>query len=96
MKVDLLVVGAGFAGSVCSERLASAEFSVLVMEQRPYIAGDAFDGIDANGVLIHRHGPHIFHTNSERIFPAYRASRSGSPTSTAYSRQLIRSYTHFR
>jgi len=61
-------VGAGFAGSVCAERLASAGFSVVVMERRPYIAGNAFDEFDANGILIHRHGPHIFHTNSERIF----------------------------
>ncbi len=66
---DVLVVGAGFAGSVMAERLA-AEGSkrVLVIDRRPHIAGNAFDHHDAAGVMIHRYGPHIFHTNSAAVF----------------------------
>jgi UDP-galactopyranose mutase len=66
--IDFLVVGAGFAGSVCAEQLANAGFKVLLIDRRPHIAGNAFDGEDAQGVLIHHYGPHLFHTNSERIF----------------------------
>jgi UDP-galactopyranose mutase len=66
---DFLIVGAGFAGSVLAERLASElNMKVLLVDRRPHIAGNAYDHADAAGVLIHRYGPHIFHTNSERIF----------------------------
>lgn len=64
---DVLVVGAGFAGSVVAERLASAGRSVLVIDRRPHVGGNAYDQIDAAGVLVQRYGPHIFHTNSEQI-----------------------------
>lgn len=66
---DWLIVGAGFAGSVLAERLASERGDrVLVVDRRDHIAGNAFDHTDAAGVLIHRYGPHIFHTNSEQVF----------------------------
>lgn len=66
---DWLVVGAGFAGSVIAERLASQRGAkVLVVDRRNHVGGNAFDRYDAAGVLIHQYGPHIFHTNSERIF----------------------------
>lgn len=64
----VLVVGAGFAGSVMAREIADAGYRVLVIDKRPHIGGNAFDEIDANGVLVHRYGPHIFHTNSKRIF----------------------------
>lgn len=65
---DVLVVGAGFAGSVMAERLASdAGKRVLVIDRRPHIAGNAFDVEDAAGILIHQYGPHIFHTNSDEV-----------------------------
>ncbi|MFL5285241.1 MAG: UDP-galactopyranose mutase [Rhodopila sp.] len=64
---DVLVVGAGFAGSVLAERFASIGRSVLVLDRRPHIAGNAYDHPDAAGVLIHRYGPHIFHTNAQQI-----------------------------
>lgn len=65
---DVLVVGAGFAGSVIAERMAAdADKRVLVIDRRPHIAGNAYDHQDAAGVLIHRYGPHIFHTNSDEI-----------------------------
>jgi UDP-galactopyranose mutase len=66
---DVVVVGAGFAGSVMAERLASqAGKQVLVVDRRPHIAGNAFDERDAAGLLVHRYGPHIFHTNSPDVF----------------------------
>ncbi|MEH6387227.1 MULTISPECIES: UDP-galactopyranose mutase [Pseudomonas] len=65
---DYLVVGAGFAGSVIAERLAAGlNKRVLVVDRRPHIGGNAYDFYDDAGVLIHRYGPHIFHTNSRRI-----------------------------
>jgi UDP-galactopyranose mutase len=67
-RYDYLVVGAGFAGSVIAERLASQhDAHVLVVDRRPHIAGNAYDRLDEAGVLIHQYGPHIFHTNSDEI-----------------------------
>ncbi len=66
---DVMVVGAGFAGAVMAERLAAeGNKRVLVVDRRPHIAGNAYDRLDAGGVLIHLYGPHIFHTNSAEIF----------------------------
>ena len=65
---DYLIVGAGFAGSVLAERLASQHGArVLVVDKRPHIGGNAFDCHDQAGILIHQYGPHIFHTNSDEI-----------------------------
>ena len=69
MRYDAVVVGAGFAGAVMAERLASqAGKRVLVVDRRPHIGGNAYDRLDDAGVLIHQYGPHIFHTNSADIF----------------------------
>ena len=65
--VDVLVVGAGFSGAVVAERLADRGFTVLIIDRRPHIGGNAYDCKDRHGVLIHPYGPHIFHTNSDRI-----------------------------
>jgi UDP-galactopyranose mutase len=66
---DYLIVGAGFAGSVLAERLARGlDKKVLLIDRRNHVGGNAYDCHDANGILIHRYGPHIFHTNSEDIF----------------------------
>lgn len=66
---DWLIVGAGFAGSVLAERLASQRNEkVLLVDRRPHIAGNAYDYHDEAGILVHRYGPHIFHTNSDAIF----------------------------
>jgi UDP-galactopyranose mutase len=67
MRVDVLVVGAGFSGSVVAERLASHGRKVLIIDKRPHIGGNAYDETDAHGILIHPYGPHIFHTNGMRI-----------------------------
>ncbi len=65
---DYLVVGAGFAGSVMAERLANDSGKrVLVIDKREHIAGNAFDHQDEAGIMVHRYGPHIFHTNSQDI-----------------------------
>ncbi len=66
---DWLVVGAGFAGAVLAERLANGRGErVLVIDRRPHVAGNAYDHLDAAGVLVHRFGPHIFHTQSKAVF----------------------------
>lgn len=65
---DYLIVGAGFAGSVLAERLASQlGRRVLLLDRREHIGGNAYDHLDAAGVRVHRYGPHIFHTNAPRI-----------------------------
>jgi UDP-galactopyranose mutase len=65
---DWLVVGAGFAGAVVAERLARVRGErVLVIDRRDHVGGNAYDRLDAAGVLIHRYGPHIFHTNSDAV-----------------------------
>ena len=67
-KFDTLVVGAGFAGAVMAERLASQSGQrVLVIDRRDHLAGNAHDYVDAHGVLVHAYGPHIFHTRAERV-----------------------------
>jgi UDP-galactopyranose mutase len=66
---DYLIVGAGYAGSVLAERLGrDSGKKVLIVDRRPHIAGNAYDHPDAAGVLVHKYGPHIFHTNSKEIF----------------------------
>jgi UDP-galactopyranose mutase len=65
---DLLIVGAGYAGSVIAERFANEQGArVLVIDRRDHIAGNAYDYVDEHGVLVHRYGPHIFHTNAMPI-----------------------------
>lgn len=66
---DYLIVGAGFAGSVVAERLAR-QFNkrVLICDRRNHIGGNAYDHYDDTGILVHKYGPHIFHTNSANVF----------------------------
>src|SRR6476661_3781307 len=66
---DYLIVGAGFAGSVLAERLAKGSGkSVLICDKRPHIGGNAYDCYNDDGILVHKYGPHIFHTNSKDVF----------------------------
>jgi UDP-galactopyranose mutase len=66
---DYLIVGAGYSGSVLAERLARGSGKkVLLVDRRSHIAGNAYDCYDDAGVLIHKYGPHIFHTNSKEVF----------------------------
>jgi UDP-galactopyranose mutase len=66
---DYLIVGAGFAGSVLAERLAvGSDKKVLLCDKRPHIGGNAYDHYNDAGILVHKYGPHIFHTNSREVF----------------------------
>ncbi|HEX8428524.1 UDP-galactopyranose mutase [Hymenobacter sp.] len=66
---DYLIVGAGFAGSVLAERLATrSNKKVLVIDKRSHIAGNAYDHYNEEGIMVHKYGPHIFHTNSKDVF----------------------------
>jgi UDP-galactopyranose mutase len=67
-KYDFLIVGTGFAGSIAANKLAELGYRVLIIEQRDHIGGNAFDFVNDQGVLIHKYGPHIFHTNSPNIW----------------------------
>lgn len=67
MTFDYLIVGAGLAGMVCAERLASRGKTVRLIDKRDHIGGNTYDCYDAHGVLIHPYGPHIFHTNSRTV-----------------------------
>jgi UDP-galactopyranose mutase len=67
-RYDYLIVGAGFAGSVLAERLATQHGArVLLVDRRPHIGGNAYDEPNDAGILYHKYGPHIFHTNSEQV-----------------------------
>jgi UDP-galactopyranose mutase len=68
-RFDYAIVGAGFAGSVLAERLANdGGKKVLLIDRRPHVGGNAYDEHNSDGLLIHRYGPHIFHTNSAQVF----------------------------
>jgi UDP-galactopyranose mutase len=66
---NTIIIGAGYAGLILAERLATQENQkVLVIEQRQHIGGNAYDRFDEHGVLIHEYGPHIFHTRSKEVW----------------------------
>lgn len=72
-RYDAVVVGCGFAGSVAARQLAEyAGMRVLVIEKRSHIGGNMYDEQDESGILVHRYGPHIFHTNNRRVFDYVR------------------------
>ena len=63
-----LVIGAGMAGAAAARALADAGKTVLVLERRDHVGGNAYDRVDAAGILIHQYGPHIFHTSDRRVY----------------------------
>jgi UDP-galactopyranose mutase len=66
---DYIIVGAGYAGCVTAERIATQlNKKVLIIEQRKHIAGNCFDFRDENNILVHKYGPHLFHTNNSKVF----------------------------
>lgn len=68
-RYDYLIVGCGFAGSVLAERLASQhDARILMIDKRDHVGGNAYDEKNADGILYHKYGPHIFHTNSDEVF----------------------------
>lgn len=69
MKYDFIVVGSGFAGATIAERIANElDKKVLVIDKRDTIGGNMYDYIDENGILVHKYGPHLFHTNLDRVY----------------------------
>ncbi|HEY4042811.1 MAG TPA: FAD-dependent oxidoreductase [Rhodopila sp.] len=75
----ILVVGAGFAGAVYARTLAEAGCTVHVIDRRDHIGGNAADWVDANGVRVHRYGPHLFHTNAAPVFDWLRRFAAWTP-----------------
>ena len=67
MQYDVIIVGAGFAGSVMAERFATLNKKVLVIDERNHLGGNAYDYLDS-GIIVHKYGPHLFHTNDEKVF----------------------------
>ena len=67
MVKSVLVVGAGFAGACYAREVAEAGHNVVVIDARPHIGGNAYDEVSAEGVRVHRYGPHLFHTNIEDV-----------------------------
>lgn len=65
---DFLIVGCGFAGAVLAEQLASSGKKILIVDKRDHIAGNTYDYFNQDGILVHKYGSHIFHTNSEEVF----------------------------
>jgi UDP-galactopyranose mutase len=68
VKYDWLIVGAGLSGATIAERIATRGQSVLIVEQRAHVGGNAWDEVNAHGILEHKYGPHIFHTNSKEVW----------------------------
>jgi UDP-galactopyranose mutase len=68
MNFDWVIVGAGFTGATFAERMAAAGKRILVVDSRPHVAGNAYDEPNDHGILVHRYGAHIFHTNSELVW----------------------------
>lgn len=68
MKTDILIIGAGISGAVLAERYAAIGKKVVILEKRPHIAGNCYDYIDENGILVSKYGAHLFHTNEEDVW----------------------------
>lgn len=68
MKVDWIVVGAGFTGATFAERMAAVGRRVLLIDRRAHLGGNAYDENNNHGILVHRYGPHLFHTNSDVVW----------------------------
>ena len=67
-NIDILIIGAGISGAVLAERYASLGKKVLIIEKRDHIAGNCYDYIDDNGILVSKYGAHLFHTNEEIVW----------------------------
>ena len=65
---DCIIIGCGFAGATAARQLAEAGWRILILEQRDHIGGNAYDEEDEYGVLVHRYGPHIFHTEKKQVY----------------------------
>ena len=68
MKTDILIIGAGISGAVLAERYAAIGKKVLILEKRDHIAGNCYDYLDENGILVSKYGAHLFHTKEEDVW----------------------------
>ena len=66
--MKILVVGAGFAGATIARELANDGHTVVVMDERDHIGGNAYDYTNEHGIRIHKYGPHLFHTNNKKVY----------------------------
>ena len=93
---DYLIVGAGFAGSVLAERLAAgSDKKVLICDKRPHIGGNAYDHYNEAGILVHKYGPHIFHTNSREVFEYLSRFTDGVHINIAFAPVSMAKYFRF-
>ena len=67
-EADVIIIGAGISGAVLAQQYAEAGKKVLVIERRNHIAGNCFDYVDENGILVSKYGAHLFHTNDEQVW----------------------------
>jgi UDP-galactopyranose mutase len=82
---DYIIIGAGYAGSVMAERIATQENKkVLIIEKRNHIGGNSYDFKDVNNILIHKYGPHLFHTNNKKYLIIYLSLHLGMFTIIKY------------
>ena len=65
---DIVIIGAGMAGAVLAERFASSDKKVLLIERRQHVAGNCYDEVDGNGIIVHKYGPHLFHTDDAQVW----------------------------
>ena len=66
--MNVLVVGAGFAGATVARLLAEAGHQITVIDERPHVAGNAYDYTNQYGIRVHKYGPHLFHTNNRKVY----------------------------
>ena len=66
--MEYLVIGAGLSGSVVARQLAEAGHKVEIWDRRHHIGGNMYDYIDEHGILVHKYGPHTFHTNKKVLY----------------------------
>ncbi len=103
MRYDVIIVGSGFAGSILARELAEAGQRILVLEKRVHIAGNMYDEVNKDGILIQRYGPHSFHTNDREVYEyvtqycemkpyrlSYRAIVKGQPVPCPFNFTAIR------
>jgi len=69
MMYDYIIVGCGFAGATLAERLANdLNKKILIIDKREHIGGNMYDYMDENGIIVHKYGPHLFHTNLKNVY----------------------------